>query len=156
MVAKLDDMPGHLVRRFHQITVAIFHSEMAKLDSDITPVQHAVLATVLENEGIDQATLAGLIAYDRTTVGGVIDRLVQRNWLVREVNGNDRRAHSLRGTVEAKQIIDRIAPGVERAQQVMLQGLAHDEASELMRLLGRAVTAANDLSRAPLRSKPER
>jgi len=44
-----------------------------------------------------------------------------------------------------------ITPAVEAAQRIMLRGLTAKEAEELMRLLGKAIAAGNELSRAPLR-----
>src|SRR3954447_8242579 len=78
-----NEMPGHLARRFQQIAVAVFHAEVGEAGYDLTPVQYAALTAVRTNQGIDQATLAGLIAYDRTTIGGVVDRLVQKGWMAR-------------------------------------------------------------------------
>jgi hypothetical protein len=62
------EKPGHLARRFQQIAVAVFLHEMAKIGSELTPVQYSALAAVTDNPGIDQVTLAGLIAYDRATI----------------------------------------------------------------------------------------
>lgn len=73
-----NDMPGHLARRFQQIAVAVFLAEVEDAGFDLTPVQYAALATIKANPGLDQVTLAGLIAYDRTTITGVVDRLVQK------------------------------------------------------------------------------
>src|SRR5262249_19458275 len=73
-----NDMPGHLARRFQQIAVAVFLAEVGEAGFDLTPVQYAALATIKANPGLDQVTLAGLIAYDRTTITGVVDRLVQK------------------------------------------------------------------------------
>src|SRR5262245_22483790 len=72
-----NDMPGHLVRRFQQIAVAVFLSEVEGASFDLTPVQYAALAAISTSPGLDQVTLAGVIAYDRTTITGVVDRLVQ-------------------------------------------------------------------------------
>ena len=55
-------------------------------------MQYAALAAINANPGIDQVTLAGLIAYDRTTVTGVVDRLVQKGLVVRHATIRDRRA----------------------------------------------------------------
>ena len=58
------------------------------------------------NPGIDQATLAGLIAYDRTTITGVVDRLVQKGLLVRQASRTDRRARELQITDEGQRTLD--------------------------------------------------
>ena len=146
-----NDKPGHLARRFQQIAVAIFHAEVEEAGYDLTPVQYAALTTVSTQPGIDQATLAGLIAYDRTTITGVVDRLEQKGLVVRQANSRDRRARLLQITEAGQQVLRGIEPAVEAAQQIMLRGLTADEAGEFLRLLRKAIAAGNDLSRAPLR-----
>jgi DNA-binding MarR family transcriptional regulator len=146
-----NDQPGHLVRRFQQIAVAIFHAEVEEAGYDLTPVQYAALTTVRTRPGIDQATLAGLIAYDRTTITGVVDRLEQKGLLLRQANRRDRRARELQITDEGRQLLRGIEPAVQAAQRIMLRGLTTAEADEFLRLLRKAIAAGNELSRAPLR-----
>ncbi len=145
------DMPGHLARRFQQIAVAVFLAEVAEAGSDLTPVQYATLAAVSANPGIDQVTLAGLIAYDRTTITGVIDRLAQKGLVVRLESSRDRRARELKITDAGQRALRDITPAVLAAQRTMLRGLTEKEAKELIRLLQKAIAAGNELSRAPLR-----
>ena len=47
----LHTAPGHLVRRAHQRSVALFMEEAA--DFDVTPVQFAILHALLEPPGDD-------------------------------------------------------------------------------------------------------
>ncbi|MGJ4931637.1 MarR family winged helix-turn-helix transcriptional regulator [Bradyrhizobium sp. HKCCYLS2038] len=144
-------MPGHLARRFQQIAVAVFLSEVEAAGFDLTPVQYAALAAIAANPAIDQITLAGLIAYDRTTITGVIDRLAQKGLVVRQASARDRRSRELLITDAGRRTLDAITPAVEAAQRLMVRGLTKAEASELIRLMQKAIAAANDLSRAPLR-----
>ncbi|MCI4665316.1 MAG: MarR family transcriptional regulator [Neomegalonema sp.] len=153
-MTELKNMPGHLIRRFHQIAVAIFHEQVGAAGVDLTPVQFAALLRVRAHPDVDQATLAGLIAYDRTTIGGVVDRLAQKGYIIRQTSEKDRRARILRITSEGEAVLDLIAPLVETAQQTMMRGLTGDEAAELMRLLSKATDAVNELSRAPLKDPP--
>lgn len=153
-MSTVSEMPGHLIRRFQQAAVAIFHREVGALGYDLTPVQYAALGQVSDRPGIDQATLAGLIAYDRATITGVVDRLVQKGLLSREVSEKDRRARVLRLTDRGRQILQEVTPAVEAAQAVILQGLDQAEVGEFMRLLNKATAAVNELSRAPLKSQP--
>jgi DNA-binding MarR family transcriptional regulator len=146
-----NEMPGHLARRFQQIAVAVFLAEVDDAGFDLTPVQYAALAAIKLNPGIDQATLAGLIAYDRTTIAGVVDRLVQKGLLLRRASRTDRRARELQISDEGRRTLKEITPAVEAAQRIMLRGLTEKEAAELMRLLRKAISAGNELSRAPLR-----
>jgi MarR family transcriptional regulator, temperature-dependent positive regulator of motility len=145
------DMPGHLARRFQQIAVAVFLAEVEGAGFDLTPVQYAALAAVGDKPGIDQVTLAGLIAYDRTTITGVIDRLVQKGLMARQESSRDRRARELKITDAGRRTLRGITPSVEAAQRTMLRGLTEKEARDLVRLLQKAIAAGNELSRAPLR-----
>ena len=145
------DMPGHLARRFQQIAVAVFLAEVEGAGYDLTPVQYAALAAVSTNQGIDQVTLAGLIAYDRTTITGVIDRLVQKGLVARHESSRDRRARELKITDAGRRTLRSVTPAVEAAQRILLRGLTEKEAKELVRLLQKAIAAGNELSRAPLR-----
>jgi DNA-binding MarR family transcriptional regulator len=146
------DMPGHLARRFQQIAVAVFHAEVERAGHDLTPVQYAALASIAVNPGIDQATLAGLIAYDRTTITGVVDRLAQKGLLERCARSRDRRVRALQLTDRGRRILGEIAPIVEAAQGIMLRGLTAEEAEQFLHLLRKAIVAGNELSRAPMRS----
>ena len=146
-----NDMPGHLARRFQQIAVAVFLAEVGDAGFDLTPVQYAALATIKANPGLDQVTLAGLIAYDRTTITGVVDRLVQKGLMSRQESSRDRRARELTITDAGKRTLRSITPAVEAAQRTMLRGLSDKEAKELVRLMQKAIAASNELSRAPLR-----
>jgi MarR family transcriptional regulator, temperature-dependent positive regulator of motility len=145
------EMPGHLARRFQQIAVAVFLAEVEAAGHDLTPVQYAALAAIGTNHGIDQVTLAGLIAYDRTTITGVVDRLVQKGLVARQESSRDRRARELKITDAGRRTLRSITPAVEAAQRIMLRGLTDREAKEFMRLLQKATAAGNELSRAPLR-----
>mgnify|MGYP001065358070 CR=1 FL=1 len=154
-LAKMHDMPGHLVRRFQQIAVAVFHTQVTEAGFDLTPVQYAALATVEANPGLDQITLAGLIAYDRTTIGGVVDRLVGKGFLTRRASEKDRRARVLEVTREGRDTLRDVLPAVEAAQRMMLRGLSPDEADIFLRLIRQAIDSTNDLSRAPLRPEQQ-
>ena len=146
-----NEMPGHLARRFQQIAVAVFLAEVDEAGFDLTPVQYAALAAISANPGIDQVTLAGLIAYDRTTITGVVERLAQKGLLDRHASSRDRRARVLQMTDAGRRTLRKITPAVEAAQRTMLRGLTEKEGEELMRLLRKAIAAGNELSRAPLR-----
>ena len=56
-----ENAPGHLIRRAHQRSVAIFMEETS--DFDITPVQFAILNALMDQPGEDQVTLAGKVAF---------------------------------------------------------------------------------------------
>lgn len=145
------EMPGHLVRRLNQASVSVFMDETGKKGFDLTPVQYAALNAIEARPGLDQATLASRIAYDRVTIGGVVDRLVQKELARRETNPSDRRARNLFVTDKGVQALIEIRPIVKDVQSILLEGLDDAERREFVRLLQKACEAVNDRSRAPLR-----
>ncbi|MCB1332786.1 MAG: MarR family transcriptional regulator [Roseivivax sp.] len=145
------NMAGHLIRRLHQISVAVFADHMAREGVELTPVQFAALSAIRAQPGIDQATLAGAIAYDKATLGGVIDRLEGKGLIVRTVSPQDRRARVLGLTEEGQALFARMVPVVRTLQTDILSGLNEDERETLLALLKKTTEAGNEKSRAPLR-----
>lgn len=136
-VEQLYVQPGHLFRRCQQIAVAIFAEETGGYD--VTPVQFAALFTVREHPGMDQATLARLIAFDRATVGSVIDRLEEKGLVVRQPAKHDRRAKLLYATDAGAGLLKRVSAHVARAQDRMLEPLSARERKLLIKLMVRLV-----------------
>jgi DNA-binding MarR family transcriptional regulator len=147
----LETMPGHLIRRLQQISVSLFTARMAEAGLDLTSVQFAALATLRDRLGLDQQTLAGLIAYDRVTIGGVLDRLVEKGLVLREVSPLDRRARVLRLSADGESVLALALPWVDRVQEDILTLLSSEERSNFMALLRRVTRAGNERSRAPRR-----
>ena len=144
-------MPGHLVRRLNQISTGLFMDRMAAAGLSLTPVQFAALNALTEHPGIDQATLAGLVAYDRATLGKVIDRLEERGAVRRDVSQADRRAKVLNLTDEGWTLYRTALPHVQSVQPQILGGLSDSERAQFLDLLDKVTMAGNALSRAPLR-----
>ena len=94
--------------------------------------------------GLDQATLAGLIAYDRSTIGGVVDRLVQKGFVRRRTSTRDRRAREVHLTDQGLALFQDVLPLVEHMQDEMLEMLTGEERSAFLSLarkaLGKAAT----------------
>jgi DNA-binding MarR family transcriptional regulator len=135
------DMPGHLIRRLNQIATALFREHMAEIGLDVTPVQFAVLAALSDAPDIDQATLANTVAYDKVTIGGVIDRLVAKGLVDRRASPSDRRAKALRLTQNGVVMLDRLRPQIRILQEEILTGLTPDEGDLLVALLKKATLA---------------
>lgn len=143
-------MPGHLIRRMNQISTGLFQDRMAALGFDLTPVQFAALATLRDRPDVDQATLAGLIAHDRATIGGVLDRLQAKGLVDRRTDPADRRARLVRLSDAGAALLARVLPHVAALQDAILAGLSPQERAVFAALAARVAQAGNALSRAPL------
>jgi DNA-binding MarR family transcriptional regulator len=151
---RLLEMPGHLIRRLNQISFALFLDQAKAFG--ITPVQYAALVAINSNPGIDQTALCNIIAFDRTTIGGVVGRL-QRKKLIRRVNGaHDRRTKALFITAAGRRLIRDIEPAVQSTQRLILAPLEAHERSAFKQMLKHLVHLNNAHSRAPWRPKGAR
>jgi MarR family transcriptional regulator, temperature-dependent positive regulator of motility len=140
-------MPGHLIRRLHQMSAAVFLEKIVTAGEDITPVQYGALSAVRAYPGLDQATIASMIAYDRVTIGGVLDRLEQKSLLTRKVNSTDKRAKVVYLTTKGQKLLQMLDPIVAKLQDGVLPGLNAEEKIQLMELIAKVITAGGgDLS----------
>lgn len=136
------DMAGHLIRRLHQQSTQVFVQQTQAGGFDLTPVQFAALDAIQAHPGTDQATVAELIAYDRATIGGVIDRLEQKGWVRRVVSERDRRARELSLSPEGASIHASLLPIVQALQTDILGPLTEAERATFLALASRAVRAS--------------
>jgi MarR family transcriptional regulator, temperature-dependent positive regulator of motility len=135
----LFDMAGHLIRRMHQISSTVFHQRVQQAGFDLTPVQFAAMLSLQSNPGIEQAQIAANIAYDRATIGGVIDRLENKGYIKRVISKRDRRARECKLTALGENVIEKIRPVVESLQQDILQGLNDQEREQFLTLAQKVV-----------------
>ncbi|MBN9411036.1 MAG: MarR family transcriptional regulator [Burkholderiales bacterium] len=129
--------PGHLVRRAHQLSVAIFAQETATFD--ITPVQFSILSALIDEPGADQVTVARRVAFDAATSGAVIGRLESRGLVLREADPEDRRRKLLWITDEGRQVLRAMRRPVMRVQDRLLANLSGSEREQFMELLTRVI-----------------
>lgn len=131
---KLEQMAGHLIRRLHQQSAQVFLKRMQESGIDLTPVQFAALEAVRLQPGIDQAGIASRIAYDRATIGGVIDRLEAKGYLERVVSARDRRAREVSLTDQGEALLAAARPIVEALQPDILGTLDDDQRRQFLDL----------------------
>jgi DNA-binding MarR family transcriptional regulator len=143
--------PGYLFRRMQQIAVSIFMEECKAFD--LTPVQYAALIAIHTHPGIDATRLSAVIAFDRSTLGSVIERLQAKDFVERKPAPEDKRIKLLYLTKPGAAILREIIPAVERAQARMLEPLKPTERKALMALMVQLVDLNNEASRVPLRAE---
>jgi DNA-binding MarR family transcriptional regulator len=143
--------PGYLFRRMQQIAVAIFMEECRAFD--LTPVQYAALVAIQTHPGIDATRLSAVIAFDRSTLGNVIERIESKGLVERKASPDDKRIKLLDLTRSGAALLREIVPAVDRAQARMLQPLKPADRKTLVALLSLLVDLNNESSRVPLRAE---
>ena len=132
-------MAGHLIRRLHQQSMQVFQNQAQAAGFDLTPVQFAALDTIAQQPGIDQASLAAAICFDRATIGGVVDRLERKGLVQRVVSAQDRRARQLHLTPEGGQLLADCRPVVAAFQVDILALLSPAERDAFLALAQKAL-----------------
>ena len=144
----LQQRPGFLIRRLHQIHVALFMEECAA--ESITPVQYSIL-TELDHRGVaEQIALSRAVGLDTTNVADVLARLERQKLVKRRVSPQDKRMKVVALTASGRALLRRIDASAARAHERTLAALTPKERVRFMRDLARLVAFNNDISRTPV------
>jgi len=129
--------------------VALFLDECGK--HDLTPVQFGVLTVLVDGEVRDQVTIAAMIGVDRNTAADVIRRLAKRALLERPDNPKDKRTKLAKITHDGIKLVEKVQPGMVKAQIRLIDPLTDEEYALFMKLTQKLISANNLSSRAPWR-----
>ena len=138
----LEDRPGFLIRRAHQISQALFVEECAGLN--ITATQFGVLWVLGHGVQLDQISIARLLGFDRSTTAMVVKLLEDRKLVLRSPDPNDRRRYVLRLTKVGKELRLRALPPVDRVRTRLESVFTSAEAKTFSRLLDKFTRSHND------------
>lgn len=134
-------MPGHLIRRAHQLAVAEFME--ANRAHDVTPVQYALLAALAQSpDDVDQVTLAQRAALDTSTAASTLDRMEAKGWIERRADPGDKRRRVLHITRAGAKFFKSVSVSVAQAQKAILAPLTAAEQKTLGALLTKLCAAS--------------
>jgi DNA-binding MarR family transcriptional regulator len=136
----LADRPGFLIRRLHQLHVALFMELTAEFG--VTPVQYSLLSAIAARGTADQSTLAADVALDRSTAAGTLGRLEARGLIQRRRDASDGRAMLCTLTSAGRALLPRIEPAAREAHRRTLAALDRGDTAQLTRLLRAALRGA--------------
>ncbi|MDP4836564.1 MAG: MarR family winged helix-turn-helix transcriptional regulator [Burkholderiales bacterium] len=147
------DRPGYLVRRLHQIHVAMFLDKVA--DGSMTPIQYGLLSILATRPNIDQFTIGEELGLDRANVAGILKRLESRKLISRIVDDENRRRKLCIATTKGIALVKQHEKAMKDCQTQLLNPLSGGERDVFMRLLSRLVEGNNESSRTSLRPNGE-
>jgi DNA-binding MarR family transcriptional regulator len=142
--------PGFLVRRLHQIYVAIYFQNCERFGT--TPVQSSVMQVLMSHPGMDQVALAGEIGIDRTTASSVLSRLEARGIVRRESDPGDRRTKRAFLTASGRAMLQDMQASIEAAHKELIKPLDPAGREQFLEQLLCLVQANNDKGRSILRN----
>lgn len=124
---------GFLLSKAYQRAWAILREEIDGFE--LTPPQFCLLAFLWQRDGMTQAELAEKGQIDRTTVGGLVDRLEKSALVERRPHPQDRRAHKIHLTERGRELEAPLSDCARRALAKITSGLSEAEVSEFRRIL---------------------
>jgi DNA-binding MarR family transcriptional regulator len=150
----LDDLyrrPGFMLRRAHQIAVALFLEETGALR--ITTTQFGILHLLKHSPGLDQISVAKLLGLDRSTTGMVLKGLASRGLIGRSVGKQDRRKRTLALTRDGERMLTKLKAPARRVVERQLSPFSPRERRQFMAMLEKFTRTFNEETRVPLEAQ---
>jgi len=124
---------GFLLAKAHQRLYGVFRKELAPFG--ITPPQFALLAFLWKEDGLSQTQVSEMTEVDRTTIGGLIDRLEIAGLVKRRPHPADRRTHLIHLTDRGRDLEEELSRIALRVRGRFTANLAPGEYDKLCELL---------------------
>ncbi len=101
----------------------------------LTPIQVLVIEALRDEEGVSAGELGKKVVLDSATLSGVLDRLSEKGWIVKETDSVDRRSLRIFLGDTAKGLAEPIAEQRQMANDDIMERLSIEEKVLLKRLL---------------------
>ena len=98
------------------------------------------------DEDVVQKDLASLVGIDGPTMVGVLDRLVEGEFVERRVATHDRRANTVHLTAGGRTILRQADTELDKLRDALLEGLTDSELETCIRVFGRVAGRARQFA----------
>ncbi len=132
-MAPYDECVVYLLSKAYQRSYAIAKRRFAPYG--LTPVQQLVLAALELEDGISSSDLGKKLAMDPATLSGILERLVEGNWISKQPDKDDKRFLKIHLTEHARDLLPSITQARRDANEEALRNLSMEERLLLKRLL---------------------
>jgi len=130
---EIEKSVGFLLAKAYQRACALFKEEFDSYD--LTPQQFGILAFLWIEDGLSQTELSTRSQIDRTTMGGIVDRLEKEGLVERFNHPDDRRAFQVFLTPRGKSLEHELCAVANRVIDRVTAPLTATEQATLIRLL---------------------
>jgi len=101
----------------------------------ITPVQHLILEALWVEEGLTASEIGKRLVLDNATLSGILDRMSEKDWVLKATDNTDKRFIRIYLTDKAKKLKPSILAEREKSNEEILNSLKLEEKVLLKRLL---------------------
>lgn len=124
---------GFLLAKAYQRACALYKEQFGGYD--LTPQQFGLMRFLWEEDGITQVELSNRCQIDRTTIGGLVDRLENSGLVQRLPHPDDRRAYRIALTEKGRELEAELKPLGEELHRRILEPLTTAEVETLTTIL---------------------
>lgn len=128
-----EDCIVYLLGKAYQRAHALLKRRLAVYG--LTPVQQLVLGALCEEEGISAGDLGKKLVLDPATLSGILERMAERDWIVKEIDPNDKRLLRIFLTDKSRGMEQTCVEERDEANEEILRNLSLEEKVLLKRLL---------------------
>lgn len=131
---KYNDCIVFLVAKANQNAQKILKERLKKFG--LTTVQGLILGELFEEDGVTASDIGGRLVLDNATVSGVLDRLLEKGWIKKETDTNDKRVQKIfLSSKEDTKLISQLFQARKAANELILSKLTIEEQMLLKRFL---------------------
>ena len=105
------------------------------LSYGLTPIQYLILEALWHEEGVSAGDIGKKLVFDGATLSGVLDRMAEKGWILKETDHDDKRALRIYLSEKARGLKSELKEKRDEANEAILSGLTLEEKVLLKRLL---------------------
>jgi DNA-binding MarR family transcriptional regulator len=123
-----------LIAKANQNAQRVLKEHLKKFD--LTTVQGLILGELFEEDGITASDLGSRLVLDNATVSGVLDRLQEKGWIVKETDRKDKRVQKIfLASGKDTATVSDLLKARKAANDMILNKLSNEEVILLKRFL---------------------
>jgi len=130
---ELNDSLSFLLSKCNQKAFALAQERL--IEFNLTPEQAVALTYLFKKDGINQLQLGEMIQKDRTTVSGIVNKLVTLGYVIKGTNPSDKRSSLLFITEKAISIKDGMLQQAVEVNKFLTKDLTDQEREFLLTML---------------------
>lgn len=130
--------------------------EVALKKHDLTPGQWNLMNQLDRAGALSQKALAERTRKEQATITRYLDTLERKGFIVRTRDTNDRRAHVITLTDQARDLLKQVEPLAEDAAEKLITDIDQDEIDTFLAVLERLKANANDYIESQTASRKAR
>lgn len=141
----LDNSLGYIVAKTNYYMKSYFNKLIKDNDLDVTTEQWVILNAVHSNPGASQTDLARISLKDKTNVTRILDLLVKKGYVTRNVDIKDRRIYSITLTDTGESTLERLIRISDEANTAFVKELKTNEYEVFLHTLKTMVNTIEEL-----------